>query len=42
MIPPCAQVDAMKHTSSETDASLLTMNCMNKNAASRRIAKNTT
>ena len=40
MIPLCVQVDAMKHTSSEIHVSSLTMNYMNKNAASHHIAKN--
>lgn len=41
MTPPCVQVDAMKHTSSETLVSPLTTSYMNEDAASHRIAKNT-
>jgi hypothetical protein len=40
MIPLCVQVDAMKHTLSETHVSPLTMSYMNKDAAFHRIAKN--
>ena len=39
MIPLCVQVDAMKHTSSETHVSFLT-ELYERDVASHRIAKN--